>query len=67
MGPPEMHTLAGTLLPAAARMGKRSPDPALFALAHLLRSSTADLRGAPAADLFPTLLQQARHAKEPVR
>ena len=58
---------AGTLLPAAARMAKRSPDPSLFVLAHLLAAGTPDLSGAPAAELFPTLLQQARHAKEPIR
>lgn len=48
-------------------MSKRSPDPALFVLAHLLRCAAPDLSGAPAAEIMPTLLQQARHAKEPVR
>eukprot|EP00887_Chlorella_sp_A99_P001204 scaffold14.g1204.t1 len=60
--------LTASLLPTAVRMAKRSPEPALAAAAALLHATPADLSAGPAAgELWPVLLQQSRHSKEPVR
>lgn len=47
-------------------MTKRNPEPALAAAAPLLAALTFDL-SSHVAELWPALLQQSRHAKEPVR
>ncbi|KAI3427088.1 hypothetical protein D9Q98_007027 [Chlorella vulgaris] len=58
--------VTGTLLPTVVRMTKRNPEPALAAAAPLLAALTFDL-SSHVAELWPALLQQSRHAKEPVR
>jgi hypothetical protein len=68
------HLLAGvthdefssTLLPAAQRMVKRSPDVTLPTVAMLCRCVRLDLSTYTAA-LAELLTQLCRHAKEPVR
>jgi hypothetical protein len=58
--------VATLLLPAAVRAVKRSPEAALASAGFMLGVLGGDLSGA-SAELAAALLQQARHAKEPVR
>ena len=62
-----LDVVVDTLLPAALRMIRRSPEPALSASIFLFNSLSADLSGPAPGEVMPVLVQQARHAKEPVR
>jgi hypothetical protein len=59
--------LAATLLPAAQRSVRRSPDSALPSLAALLGAVQLDLSRYVADLVGPLLLLQCRHAKDSVR
>jgi len=57
----------GTLLPAALRMIRRSPEAALGSATFMLSTLSQDLSSTAATEIMPVLVQQARHAKETVR
>ena len=59
--------VSGTLLPAALRMIRRSPEAALGSATFMLSTLRQDLSSTAASEIMPVLVQQARHAKETVR
>lgn len=60
------HHIADMILPAAVRMIKRSPEVALAMTAFTVNNLQQDLSFVQ-AEIFPVLLQQARHARDTVR
>lgn len=58
--------VTGILIPAALRMIRRSPEAALASSIFMLGAISHDLSAAAPTEIMPVLVQQARHAKEPV-